>query len=177
MSLVLLWLSFPLCNREAELSISQYRKYHLDVWMTVSSVSMSYSSLHQTLIISSCTLMTHFEAKHCQGAADQHLTTAGNFREGASFGGNRKIILAFFYGFCSERGEQKGGEPWLDGGVEEGSACTRWLGGRREGTGPEGTSWRMKLDCEELGRAQSQVWAGFREEASHIFTENLPISN
>lgn len=117
--------------------------------------------------------MTHSEAKPCQRARDQHLTTTENFREGDSFSGKRRIILCcffFFYRCCSDKGEKKGGEPWFDGGTGEVSACVRQLGHRREVTRAEGTR-RMELCYEELIRAQLPVWAEFREEASHLHRE------
>lgn len=75
--------------------------------MTASGVSISYASLHQTLIINCHRLMTHYEANPCQGTRGQHLTTAGNFKEG-SFGGNRRIILSFAMDAAVRVGGRKG---------------------------------------------------------------------
>lgn len=156
-------------QRQDYISVSN-RKYHLDVWMTVYSISMSYTSFHQTLIINNHTLMTHSKTKPCQGARDQHLTTTGSFKEGASFSGKRRIILFFFYGCCSDEGEKKGSEPSFNGGTGGGSACMRQLGHRREVTGAEGTR-RMKLCCEELSRAVTSLsWVQGRS-ISHLHRE------
>lgn len=139
MPLVLFCLIFPLCKGEAGLHLGQYRNYSLDVRMTASSVSISYASLHRTLIIDCHRLMTHYEANPCQGTKGQHLTTAGNFREGASFGGNRRIILGFPMDAAERVGCRKGVNQSLDGGMGEESACMRRLAPLREGTGAEGT--------------------------------------
>lgn len=111
MSLVLFCLIFPLCKGEAGLHLWLDRNYNLVVWMTASSVSISYASLHQTLIISYHRLMTHYEANPCQGTGGQHLTTAGNFREGASSGGSRKITLGFAMDAALRVGCRKGVNP------------------------------------------------------------------
>lgn len=174
MSLVLLCLGFPLCKREAGLCLCQYRKYNLDVWMTLSSISMSYGSLHHTLIINSHALTIHSKAKPCQGTGDQPLTAAGNFREGTSFGGNRRIIL-FLWMLHQVRGTERG---WtLVSQMKGRGDYMHKAAESQESADRAGGTRRMKLFCEDLGRAQLHLWAGFGEEASHTFTKNLPIPN
>jgi len=76
-------------------------------------------------------------------------------------------LYCFFYGCCNERGEQKGGEPWLDGGMGKGSACTRWLGHRREGMGQRGQEGQSK----ELSRAVMCLSWVHGRSISHLHRE------
>lgn len=151
MSLVLYCLIFPFCKGEAGLHLWPYRNYNLDVWMTASSVLISYASLHQTLIISCHRLMTHYKANPCRGTRGQHLTTAGNFREGASFGANRRIILGFATDAAMRVGCRQGVNPGEMEGWERGvHTWGAWLPWQRGDSG-RGDK-RVKLCCEELSK-------------------------